>query len=34
MTDTATTYDWLTPDDYLRHLRADTDRILDVATTT
>ena len=31
MTDTATTYAWLTPDDYLRHLRADTDRILDVA---
>ena len=31
MTDTATTYDWLKPDDYLRHLRADTDRILDVA---
>jgi hypothetical protein len=29
MTDTATTYEWLTPDDYLRHLRADTDRILD-----
>jgi uncharacterized protein (TIGR03083 family) len=31
MTDTATTYEWLKPDDYLRHLRADTDRILDVA---
>jgi uncharacterized protein (TIGR03083 family) len=31
MTENATSYDWLGPDDYLRHLRSDTDRILDVA---
>ena len=30
MTETGTTYGGLTPDDFLRHLRADTDRILDV----
>jgi uncharacterized protein (TIGR03083 family) len=31
MTETTTAYAGLAPDDYLRHLRADTDRILDVA---
>ena len=31
MTESTTTYAGLTPDDYLRHLRADTDRILDLA---
>ncbi len=31
MTETGTTYGGLTADDFLRHLRADTDRILDVA---
>ena len=31
MTESTTTYAGLAPDGYLRHLRADTDRILDVA---
>ena len=30
MTETGTTYGGVTPDDFLRHLRSDTDRILDV----
>ena len=30
MTETSTTYGGITTDDYLRHLRSDTDRILDV----
>ena len=33
MTETGTTYGGVTPDDFLRHLRSDTDRILDVTAT-